>query len=121
LEALLNSIGGKLGYRFGNRPIEKIIAFGVTGTAIVWFEWKNHSISLAAGTGLLLGVLAAFFINMLGVSAMFEGWLLMAAVIFIGLKFGAAALGMSLLGWLFFTAIYLGVVSLSNRLLDGHW
>jgi hypothetical protein len=110
----------ELGYRYGNRPIEKIVAFGLSMAAVLCLAWKNQSLSVGAGTGLLLGVLATFIINMLGVSAMSEGTLVMLAVVVIGLKFGAAAFGMSILGWLMFSVVYVVVVSLTNRMLDGH-
>lgn len=115
-----SSIGGKLGYRLGNRPVETIVAFTLTMTVIVWFAWKNQRISVSVVTGLMLGVIADFSFRIMGVSAVAEGWLLMAAVIVIGVKFGVVALAMSIVGWLFFAAIHLCLVLLINRLSDSH-
>jgi hypothetical protein len=86
---------------------------------VICFAWKNQSLARRAGTGLLLGVLATFIVNMLGVSASSEGWVLVAAMVLIGLKFGAAAFGMGLLGWLLFTLLMFGMLLLSNRFLCG--
>jgi hypothetical protein len=115
-----NSIGGKLGYQLGNRPVETIVAFILAMTLITWFSWKNQSVSLAVVTGFTLGIIADFSFRMMDVSAMAERWLLMAAVVVIGLKFGLAAFAMSIVGWLFFAAIHLCMVRLGNRLLGIH-
>lgn len=50
----------RLPYRFGNRPVERIIAFALTTTLVVWFMWKSQHISVATGTGLLFAVVATF-------------------------------------------------------------
>jgi hypothetical protein len=116
---MLSWTGGRLGYRYGLRPLEKIAAFSLTIAGVIWFAWKNQDLFRGVGTGLLLGVLATFIVNMLGVSPKSEAGLLMAAIALIGLKFGAAAFGMGLLGWLLLTGLMFGIVLLTNRILYG--
>jgi hypothetical protein len=106
-------------YRFGNRPFEKIAAFLLTLTAIFWFAWKNETLSLSAGTGLLDGASAAFFIRIIGLRReSVKTGLLMAAMILIGLKYGITAFGAGLLGCLTFTALLIGMVLLGSAVLS---
>jgi hypothetical protein len=84
---------------------------------VIWFAWKNQSLFRDAGSGLLLGVSATFIVNMLGISPMSEARLLMATIVLIGLKFGVAAFGMALLGWVLLTGLMFGTLLLVNRFL----
>lgn len=55
----------------------------------------------------------------LGISAMSEGWLLIAATGFIWLRNGSGAFGMALLAWLMVTGFLFGALALGNKLLNG--
>lgn len=113
-----NSAGVRLGYQFSNRPVEKIVSFGLTMGAFLWFAGEHQTLSKAAGAGFFAGTFATFFINILGVSAISEGWLLMAAMGFIWLRFGLTAFGTALLASLMFTVIMFAAFMLGNRLLN---
>ena len=109
----------RLPYRHGNRPVEKTVAFALTLTIIFWFVWKNRNLSLAAGTGLLDGATASFFIRMLGLHReSIKIALLMVALVLIGLKYGAIASATGFLGSLIFTGFMIGMVLLGSFVLS---
>lgn len=107
---------GIVAYQYRRRPVEKIMAFAASLTAVCWFLWSNRDISNAAGTGLLFGVFAPFVVTMLGTSAVTEGWLLTGITILIGINYGLAGLGMSFLGFLIFSGFLVALLTVSNRL-----
>jgi hypothetical protein len=102
------------------RRLEKILAFAISISVVIWFLWQNDSVSRDGGTGLLLGVMAPFFVTMIGVSAHTEGWMLTAITILIGIRYGMAGLGMSLLGFASFTAVSVAIMALVNSIRSGH-
>ena len=53
---------------------------------------------------------------MLGVSAMTEAWLIVGAVVLIGIALGAAGLGMGIVGTLLYTLLLAILVLASNKL-----
>lgn len=105
-------------YYLGNRPVERICAFGLTVTAIFWFAINHQSIfSEASFIGLLYGVFVCFFVRMFGISAMYEGTVWIVVTILIGIKYGIKAAGMSVLGWLLLSFAMVLAINLANRVL----
>lgn len=106
----------KLGYAFGSRWVEKMLAFGLALFAALWLAIHIRRFSQHAFEGLFYGVLASFFINGFCRSVFVEGNLIMLAMIVIGISLGWAALGMGIAGWLLFNSISTLLVVTANYL-----
>jgi hypothetical protein len=104
----MNDYLRKLGYVYGNRPVEKIAAFVLISYGVVWFGLEHRTFfSVATFTGLMIGVLASCFMRMVSeyVSAENETIVWMIVTIAIWIKYGIKAAGMSIVGWLLFVLI----------------
>jgi len=104
-------------YFLGNRPVERIFAFGLTIAAGFWFVVNHRNFfSEASLDGLLYGVCLCFFIRMFDVSAMSEGTLWMIITIVIGIKYGIKAAGISVLGWVLMSLAMVLTINLANSI-----
>jgi hypothetical protein len=101
---------------YGRRLIEKLCAAAASIAAVIWFLWGNKNVSDAVSNGLLLGIAAPSFVLMIGLSATAEGWTLMAITILIGIKYGIATLGMSLVAYAIFTVALVAALTIGNNI-----
>ena len=110
--------GGDLGYKFGLRPVEKILSLAVSMSLLGWFvfETGNHVLARGPSLGLMYGILASFSIVMIGVSVSSEGKLKLIACLAAGISLGWGALGMFIVGYLLFTLLVAVMVVLVDAL-----
>jgi hypothetical protein len=101
---------------YGRRLAEKLCAAAASIAAVIWFLWGNKSVSDAVSNGLLLGVAAPSFVMMIGLSPTTEGWILTAITILIGIRYGIAALGMSLVAYAIFTVALVAALTIGNNI-----
>lgn len=102
-------------YYLGNRPVERIVAFGLTMAAVLWFAVNYHSaIGEASLTGFLYGVFACFFVTMMDQSVMVEGTLYMVVTILIGMKYGIRGAIAGFLGWALVRTVMVLIIILAN-------
>jgi len=103
------------GYKYPHRRIEKTIAFFIAMPTGFWFAAKL-SLSERAALGLVYGILANYFLKMLDLYLPVEYWLLLAAAIAIGVKYGITGFAVGILGILYFQALALIMILIGGYL-----